>query len=43
MVIHLESIIAEQNKELKEYDMELNTEYKETYICLLRTKKNNKN
>ena len=36
MAIDLESRTTEQNKELKEYDKKLNTEYKEAYTCLLK-------
>ena len=43
MAIDLVSRTAEQNKELKEYDKKLNTEYKEAYTRLLRKKKNNEN
>ena len=43
MAIDLQSRTAEQNKELKEYDKKLNSEYKEAYTRLLRKKKNNEN
>ena len=40
IAIDLESRTVEKNKELEEYDKKLNSEYKETYTCLLRKKKN---
>ena len=43
MMIYLESWATEQNKELKEYEKKLKTEYKEAYTHLLRKKKNNEN
>ena len=43
MAIDFESRTVEQKQELEEYDKKLNNEYKETYACFLRKKKNNEN
>lgn len=39
MAIDLESRTVKHNKELKEFDKELNTEYKEPYAYLLRKRR----